>query len=220
MFSSNDHGAASTPGAPQPSGWIWRGNYLPGCWGALPGALGKALGVLGGPVYVEMTLLIAQKPLFGAGQKSHPVPCVCSCLSALLRAQMWSPQAQGGVRPGFQAGWGAKGLGSPCRRPGDRLQASWLLPRPSRRPASPPPPLPLPTSRTSVLMGERGSQPQLPHRTALPRCSGPLGPSLLLQEPEPRHLSWEFTPPPPSPPLSFLAPRQSFSRASLDLWAF
>ena len=142
MFSSNDHGAASTPGAPQPSGWIWRGNYLPGCWGALPGALGKALGVLGGPVYVEMTLLIAQKPLFGAGQKSHPVPCVCSCLSALLRAQMWSPQAQGGVRPGFQAGWGAKGLGSPCRRPGDRLQASWLLPRPSRRPASPPPPPP------------------------------------------------------------------------------
>lgn len=36
MFSSHGHGAASTPGAPRPSGWTRRGNCLPGCWGCPP----------------------------------------------------------------------------------------------------------------------------------------------------------------------------------------
>ena len=106
-----------------------------------------------------------------------PVPSVCSLLSTLLGAQMWSPQAQGGVRPGVQAGREGGGLASPRRRrPGDRLQASWLRPSPSGRPASPRP-LPLPSSpasRTSVLTGSEAPSPSGPTEDCSPGAVSPL----------------------------------------------
>lgn len=109
---------------------------------------------------------------------------------------MRSPQAQGGVRLGVQAGQEDGGLASPRRRPGDSLQASWLCPSPSGRLASPRPlPLPsCPASGTSVLTGSEAPSPSGPTEDCSPDAVAPraLVPSSGSQTSG--HLSSEFPP--------------------------